>query len=307
MPASVRETSSISQVGGVWAAAITPARESGHEIDLGGALEVIDYLQDFDLSGIVLLGSTGELIHFDLPERSKLIQMALKRSRKPILASVTHSTLAGTVLLADEALSAGATGVVVMPPYYFRYSQDDLRSFFVAVADELGHGASVFLYNIPQFSTPIDPETAVELLEAGSFAGIKDSSGSPENFARLGSVRNRDRLRLMIGNDAMLVRGRQAGADGVVSGVAMMAPELILALDSAAVRGDAAALARLEPMLAECLDWLDRLPVPVGIKLACAGRRLRAGALAVPPNSKQEELHNAFRNWLSDWLPRACA
>src|SRR5256885_4018134 len=113
--------------GGMYVAAITPFREVGYEADLGAALDLVDYLCSAGVNGIALLGSTGEFMHLTLEHRAHLFRMAVKRSRVPVMAGVTHSTLDGTVTLAEEAGRAGAAAVLVMPPYFFPYPQSEVR------------------------------------------------------------------------------------------------------------------------------------------------------------------------------------
>ena len=45
----------------------------------------------------------------------------------PLLAGVGHSSLDGAVELGREAVGSGAAGLLLMPPYFFRYNQDDIR------------------------------------------------------------------------------------------------------------------------------------------------------------------------------------
>ncbi len=305
MPSSRKEeATSISQihVGGVWPAAITPRRDSGYEPDIGTALEVIDYLNSFEIDGIALFGSTGEFIHFDLPDRIKLTQMAIRRSRKPIIVCPAHSTYDGTLTLASEAMNAGSIAALVMPPYYFRYSQPSIREFYLRLVNDLQ--APVYLYNIPFFSTPLGVETAVELLETGKFAGIKDSSGDENYFRTIQGVTNREKFRLIIGNDTMFIRGRRQGADGVISGVATMAPELMIALSQAVVSGNNAEVDRLEVLLKQCFTWLDKFPVPAAIKMACSYRGLKVGSLALPVYPEEASLYGEFEGWYREWLTR---
>src|SRR3954452_23921694 len=122
---------------GVYAAAVTPRRRASQEIDLGAMWDLIDFLCAKKVDGIVLFGSTGEFVHFSIDERVRVIGLAVKRSRVPILVNVSHSTLDGTVTLAEAAMQSGASGLLVMPPYFFRYGQRDILAFFRKFAMEV--------------------------------------------------------------------------------------------------------------------------------------------------------------------------
>lgn len=290
-------------IGGVNVAALTPRGENGREVNFAAALDLIDYLCAVGVQGIAVLGSTGEFLNLSFDERNRLVYMAAKRSRIPLLAGVSHSSLDGALELGRESLGAGAAGLLLMPPYFFRYEQDDIREFYLRFAEQIGADAQVFLYNIPSFSNEIACETAIALLSTGRFAGIKDSSGSWEYFGRLKELSDRLRFTLLVGNDVIFTRARQAGAHGVVSGVACAIPELMLGLDRAIGKGAADAIQSLEAKLQEFIRWLDRFPVPVGIKVATAARGLKVGPCAVPLSPERKRTLAEFQQWLNGWLP----
>jgi len=287
---------------GVNVAAITPRRE-GPEADLATLFDLIDFLCAAGVDGICLMGSTGEFLHFGLEERMRLVGLAIKRSRVPVLVGVGHSTFDGAVALARDALDAGAAALLVMPPYFFRYGQSDIREFYLGFARELNGGAPLILYNIPQFSSEIEAGTAIELLATGRFAGIKDSSGRWDDFVQLKAAREKHHFYLLVGNDAIYARAREAGADGVISGCACAVPELLVAMDRAIRQGNAGAAARLDARLQEFIEWIQRFPAPVGVREAVALRGIKTGPHAVPLGEEAQARLPEFREWFRGWLP----
>src|SRR5579862_873989 len=176
----------VSQFGGVFAAAVTPHRLEGHEADIAGMLELIDFLARSGVQGTVVLGSTGEFPHIKVTERARLVQFAVKRSRVPIIAGVSHSTLDGALELASEAITSGVAALLLMPPHFFRYDQADVAEFYRRFSVEIGRtNVPILLYNIPQFTSGIPFETVRQLIDSGRYAGIKDSSGDREYFHHL--------------------------------------------------------------------------------------------------------------------------
>jgi dihydrodipicolinate synthase/N-acetylneuraminate lyase len=287
---------------GVFVASITPRREGGAHVDLAAMLELVDHLAGAGVDGIALFGSTGEFLHYDIEERIRVQTLAVKRSRVPVIANVSHSTLDGALQLAREAASSGAAGLLLMPPYFFRYGQAEIAAFFRAFAAEAGPTPPLLLYNIPFFTSPIDAATAIDLLAAGVAQGIKDSSGDWDYFARLRALKNDRPFPLLIGNDVLFARGRAAGADGVVSGVACAAPELMVALNRALCAGSADKAARLDRMLGDFIAWLDRFPTPVGVRLAVEAKGLKVGPHAGPLDGQTRRLAGEFRDWLGSWF-----
>ena len=291
-----------SMLEGVNTPLVTPHR-SGSRPDPDGLKRLIDFAVEGGVRAICIGGTTGEFVHFSQHDRLQMVQVAVQHSRAPIIAGIAHATLEGALELARGAASAGARALLVMPPYFFRYSQDDVREFFLRFADEAPEGLPVFLYNIPAFSNEIASETSRALLETGRFAGIKDSSGSFDQFLRLKALRSHHPFTLLVGDDKIFTEARAQGADGVISGVAGAIPELLLGIDRAVTGNVAGRAQALDRRLREFIAWLDRFPPPYGIKLALEERDLPVGPEPVPASPARLKLAEQFRAWFRAWLP----
>jgi 4-hydroxy-tetrahydrodipicolinate synthase len=303
---STIEESLLSRVQGVYVAAVTPRKPGSIELDLGGALAVIDYLDGTEIDGIALWGSTGEFMHVEVAERIRLAQFVVKRSRKQVIVCVAHPTLEGAVLMAQEAEKAGAAGLLLMPPYFFRYSQEVVKAFFRAFIAQAGVKIPTYLYNIPFFTTELAPESAVELLDSEPFAGIKDSSGRFDYYEKLKELHDRKSFTLVIGNDNVFTRAKSAGGvDGLISGCACAIPEVMVALSRAIEAGDMAKRDRLQDRLAEFIKQIDQFPTPMGVKAATAARGLKLNQMATPLGAEGERKLVEFQEWFQGWLPAA--
>jgi dihydrodipicolinate synthase/N-acetylneuraminate lyase len=288
---------------GVYAAAITPRRLGSQDINLGVMWDLIDFLCERRIQGIALLGSTGEFVHYSASERMRVMGLAPKRSRVPVLINVSTSTLDGTVELAQAAAASGAAGVLVMPPYFFRYSDETVRTFYRELADEAEISIPILAYNIPVFTNEIHPDVATDLLREGVIHGIKDSGGNWEYLRRLIAVRREQPFTLMVGNDTLCCRAIPEGVSGVISGTASAVPELMMAVHRTMATGDAEKANRLDRRVAEFSEWTDRLPVPVAIREATAARGFKAGPHATPLSEHDEQVAARFREWFQGWLP----
>lgn len=291
-------------LGGVIVAATTPRRSHEYSIDLAATLELVDFLGNSGVNAICLLGSTGEFVHFALDDRRHMTGFAAKRSRVPLLVNVSHSTLDGAVELAREAATDGVAGVLIMPPFYFRYGQDAIRSFFLQFASEVDNAVPIYLYNIPIFSSPIEVSTARELLGTGLFAGIKDSSGSWDYFERLREQSASVPFAFFAGDERIYAKARPLGARGGISGVACAVPELMVSIERTLNQEARSDIARLECRLLEFLHWVEQFPAPVAIKEAVRLRKLKMGAWAVPIGKDLEPKLAEFGEWFLAWLPQ---
>jgi len=277
----------------VHAAAITPRGKNG-DIDFGAVFDLIDYLSAARVGGIALFTACGEYPALDVNERARVTYLAVKRSRVPVLAGVGSATLDHSLELAREARAAGVAAVLLPPPLYYRYDEEDIVEFYTQFAAQLGSGPAIVL------TGEIAPETACRLLESGRFAGIEDGCGEADSLDRLSSCAG-DRA-ILCGDDRLLVHARCAGL-GVLSAAACAAPELTMALDAAIQAGDSAGIAKLEAMRHELLAWLERFPLPVGVKTAVAARGIQTGPLPVPLAPARAKCLEQFRDWFKGWLP----
>lgn len=289
--------------GGIYAALATPRRADLMEADAAALLDYLDAVGQAGVDGLVLFGSTGEFIHFDNEERMRVLALAIRRSRVPVLVNVSHSTLQGAIQLADNAASAGAAGVVIMPPYYYGYADHQIQSFFEKFSTEIDSRLPRYLYNIPSCTNAISPGLAQRLLQSGAYNGIKDSSLDMDMFQALKDLRRERSFSLMLGHEAFHLEGRLAGADGIVSGMSAGIPELPVALDRAARNNRLAEAKRLQARVDEFLKWVEKFPATVAIKQCGAHRGWPLGHFAFPLGEQTEADLTAFRHWLDEWLP----
>lgn len=281
---------------------VTPQGQDSRP-DFGAMAHLIDFVVAGGVRAVCIGGTTGEFIHYSIEVRKQMLACAAKHSSAPIIAGIAHSTLLGALELAQAAADAGACALLVMPPYFFRYQQEEVREFFLRFADAVPAQLPILLYNIPAFTNEISGETTRDLLSSGRFAGIKDSSGSLDAFLRLKALRAHHPFTLLVGDDKIFTEARMQGADGVVSGVAGVIPELLHAIDRAAVGGASSRAQMLDRRLREFIAWIERFPAPVGIKLALAERGLPSGPEAVPLGPGRRRLAEQFGGWFREWLP----
>lgn len=101
------------------------------------------HLAKSGITGVVLMGSTGEAIHLTRQERSDLITGVRKGlddagfASYPIMAGVLINSTEEAVQWLDDAEKAGAQWGLVLAPGYFggQSSQEGIIEWFTIVAD----------------------------------------------------------------------------------------------------------------------------------------------------------------------------
>jgi dihydrodipicolinate synthase/N-acetylneuraminate lyase len=276
-------------------------------VDTAGFFDYQDAVARAGVDGFVLFGSTGEFVHFDISERSHAISLLSKRSRVPVLVNISHSSMEGTLALAEAAIAAKAAGLLIMPPYFYRYADGQVLAFYKQLAALLGGRTLLFLYNIPSFTDPISFQNIEELLSSEQFAGIKDSSGDLNLFEHLKALHQSKPFIWFIGSESLYLEARTAGADGIISGVAGAVPELVVALERAICAGAHQRAQRLNILMNEFVDWVNNFPATIAIKQAAVVRGWKLDHCAFRFDEAMHAEMKAFRVWFEHWLPNVLA
>ena len=265
-----------------------------------GFRAILEFLAVKNITRMVVNGATGEYCLTTPRNLARLL--AICRDVLPngteLLCGIGAPALPGCLELGRIALDAGAGTLLLPMPYFFPYSQDDLESFCTTVAANLA--APILLYNLPAFTTPLELCTVHKLIASvANIIGIKDSSGS---LSILRGLAGSDATRL-VGDDSVLVAAlAEQIAEGVVSGVAGVVPELITFLYD---RRDSPDYSRGAALLAELIQHLSVLPVPWGLKLIAECRGLAEATFLQPLSSTRAAQALEFRGWFSPWWPLA--
>jgi 4-hydroxy-2-oxoglutarate aldolase len=140
------------------------------------------------LSGLLLLGSTGEAAALDDAESRDVLRVAAQAAapEKVLIAGVGRESVKATVELAEAAAGFHYDAVLVRTPTYYssQMSPAAILHYFRSVADR--SPLPILLYNIPRcvpYNIPV--ELIAELAQHPNIIGIKDSSG---DLKRVGST-----------------------------------------------------------------------------------------------------------------------
>jgi 4-hydroxy-tetrahydrodipicolinate synthase len=124
----------------------------------------------------------------------------------------------------------------------------------------------VVLYNVPsRTGCDLLPETVAELARHARIAGIKEARGEAERMRALVALKN-PHFSILSGDDPTCARALLAGAEGVISVAANVAPAAFRALCDAALAGDGARAQALDARLADLYALLGAEPNPIPVK-----------------------------------------
>lgn len=216
-------------------------------LDVEGTQRLVEHILAGGVSGLFILGTTGEAPALSYRLRYELIERVCSqvRSRVPVLVGITDTSYVESVKLAEFAQAHGAGGVVLAPPYYFTAGQPELLEYLQHLAPKIP--LPIFLYNIPGYTkVMIEPETVLQAAQISNIIGIKDSSANMIYFHKLQLLfENRPGFTLLVGPEELLAESVLLGAHGGVCGGANIDPALYVDLYNAAKKREFDTLTRL--------------------------------------------------------------
>lgn len=218
---------------------VTPLTASD-QLDHTGGIQVIEHILAGGVSGLFILGTTGEAPSLSYRLRREWIDLVCQQvaGRVPVLVGITDTSFVESVAIAEHAAQAGADAVVLSTPYYFPAGQTELSSYVRNIAAKLP--LPLVLYNMPSLTKVwFEIDTLAQLADLPQIVGVKDSSGDLDYFAKLTQLKQlRPDWFVLIGPEAMLGQAMQLGGDGGVNGGANLIPELFVQYYHAALVGD---------------------------------------------------------------------
>ena len=175
------------------------------------------WLIDNGVDGLVPFGTFGEGASLGLSERIRLTEGILKIANgAKIIPSVISNSFGDIKEYIEFANTQKIDGLMVMPPGYFRPSDDrSLIGFFERVLEISKH--PVIAYNFPGMSLTLSPN----VVSSTKVWGVKDSSGqlpSARGYLEAGA-------KVLMGSDSLLAEGIRIGASGGICGMANFFPQ----------------------------------------------------------------------------------
>lgn len=313
----------MTQLKGIFAAMCTPLDDSGSSIDDGRYKAHIDDIIGAGVHGLVLGSGTGEYAYLSDAEQRHLIEIGAKhtKGRVPVIAQTTALATKDVIEKSKAAQDAGATAVMVMPPFLEPPGERGVIWHYEAIAKAIS--IPVVMYNVPQQAAPLTEDMYRRLIAVENLDYVKDSSGdflAVQKFCQIGGG-------VFCGIDSLIPWALMEGCVGSIWGAANFMPhECAQLYDLIAAGEHKAALALWDQMRTICLwfggnrhdvDYLTGIKAaarltgrdmgpprrPLPPLTAAARHDLRIALSKLPVNrSRQDRL--IWRDWQEerDWL-----
>ena len=164
---------------GSYTVTVTPFTDDGAAIDEAAQRRFVDWQINEGVPGLIILGTTAEFLTITDEERTQLIEITLDQvaGRVPVLVGTMNAHTPRAVRYSREAEALGADGLMIIPPYYYTPTDDEIFRYYRAISEAVS--IPIMLYNNPVTSN-VDMSAALVARLTRAFENvryIKEASG----------------------------------------------------------------------------------------------------------------------------------
>lgn len=221
---------------GIFPALLTPFDASG-QVNEASLRQLVSFNIAKGVDGFYVCGSTGEAFLLSQDERKRILETVVSEvaGRVSVICHIGAISTDFTIQLGRHAVAAGADAVSSIPPFYYKFSSDEVLGFYRDLADAIE--LPVIPYNFPALSgVTLTGALIRKLREHPRIAGVKFTSSDLFQLERM----KKDDPDLIVYNgfDEMYLAGMAMGADGAIGSTYNFMPEKFLGIRERMLAGD---------------------------------------------------------------------
>lgn len=236
---------------------VTLLDENG-TIDVEKNKDMLDKIIDGGVHGLVLFGSSGEFPHFTLQEKKDYLREIIPylKDRIPVVVGTGGTVLEETIELSKFVEDLGANAVMVVNPYYWTMSEEQIYAYYAELAKNIS--IDIYLYNIPQLTGQEIPISVIVDL-AKDFTNIKGIKETVGSISRIRNVINtvkkvKPDFHVYSAFDEHLLDAQILGASGSINGTSVFLPEISVSLYNAIHNNDFEEVKRLHQLISNLME-----------------------------------------------------
>jgi 4-hydroxy-tetrahydrodipicolinate synthase len=201
---------------GSYTVTVTPFTQDGSAIDVGGLKDFLDWQLDVGVPGVIALGSTGEFLTVNDEERRLLVDTYVNHinGRIPVIIGTMNAHTPNAVRYSREAEAQGADGLMIIPPYYYTPTEDEIFNYYAAIDEAIS--IPVMLYNNPVTSN-VDMSAALVARLCNNLESIQYIKESSLHLSRVREVIEASNGRMKVYAGEWVVDSYLLGAIGYVN------------------------------------------------------------------------------------------
>lgn len=266
---------------GSYTALITPFKAGA--FDETAFRRFVDWQIREGTHGLVPVGTTGESPTLSHEEHKQVVEACIEAAagRVPVIAGAGSNSTDEAIDLSQHAKRVGASGVLIVTPYYNKPTQEGMFQHFKAINDAVD--VPIIIYNIPGRSV-VDMSVATMARcfhELKNVVGLKDATCNLQRVSQQRAAMGAE-FNQLSGEDGTALAFMAHGGHGCISVASNVAPRLCADFQNACLAGDFNAALALQDRLIDLHDVLFVESNPGPVKYAASRLGLCAPDMRLP-------------------------
>jgi 4-hydroxy-tetrahydrodipicolinate synthase len=172
---------------GSYTVTVTPFTPGGAAIDYEAWKRFLDWQLACGVPGIIILGTTGEFLTLTDEERGEFVEATVKHiaGRIPVMVGSMNAYTPNAVRYSRQAQDLGADGLMIIPPYYYTPTDDEIFNYYKAICE--GCDLPIMLYNNP-FTSNVDMSAKLVGRLTKSFEQIRYIKEASQRIERIQDI-----------------------------------------------------------------------------------------------------------------------
>ena len=152
--------------------AVTPFTDDGKDVCIDRLKAFLDWQIECDVPGVILLGTTGEFLTLTDDERYCIVEAGVQHvnGRMAVWVGTMNAHTPTAVRYSKEAEKLGANGLMILPPYYYTPTDDEIFAYYQAISEAVS--IPIMLYNNP-FTSNVDMPVSLVARLTRAFENVR--------------------------------------------------------------------------------------------------------------------------------------
>jgi 4-hydroxy-tetrahydrodipicolinate synthase len=203
----------MSKINGIYAATMS-VLNSDLSLNIKRTIEHAEMVIDNGCHGAAIFGSTGQAQLISISEKINLFnQLSKSKYREKYIIGTGLNSLSETINLMSVARSLNFKKFLIMPPAFYKYSDNNVIDFYSKIIDAIPD-CEIVLYNFEKLcGYKFSVECVQELVKLfpEQIIGVKDSSYNLFENLKI------DNFSILPGSESKLLKGLELGCSGIIT------------------------------------------------------------------------------------------
>ncbi len=241
--------------------------------DEAGTRAFVRHMMSYDIGGLYITGSTGESFLMNSEERKRQVEIVMDEvnGALPVVVHIGAMSTRESIALAEHAQSVGAAGISSVPPFYFRYTQDQIFGYYRDIAGSTD--LPLIVYNVP-LAGLLTVDMIKRLAEIDNVKGVKYTGTALYEVTQIRDA-CKEGFQIYGGCDELGSSNIALGVDGIIGTFYNVIQDLYLRIWDAVKRSDVKEAAELQHKALHVIS----IGVESGSMMACVKVWLRAAGI----------------------------